>query len=205
MAPRPPPAPRLAPLLGPRLAGREAARVDEGLVQACLDAAPGYFVLTEGEPASRDAAARLLDESELDPLRRVLLLLARTGGQPLGLVDLWLDQPEPGTAHLGLLLVRERLQGQGYGAEATAALERSLAAAGYRWLRLSVGDENPGAREFWERVGFAAVGRLEGGVSLYEKPLTALARERPGARRVRRAGGGATRRCGPAPGSGPTG
>jgi len=88
-------------------------------------------------------------------------------------LDLWLHQPEPGTAHVGLLLVAERLQGQGLGAEATAALERSLGAAGFRLLRLSVGDENPGAHAFWERVGFAPIGRLDGGVTLYEKVLAA--------------------------------
>jgi RimJ/RimL family protein N-acetyltransferase len=161
----------IPPLHGPRLAGLEAERADQDRLQACLEAAPGYFLLTEGAPPAPDAAARLLDESELDPLRRVLLLASRRGGEPVGLVDLWLDQPEPGTAHLGLLLVRERLQGQGYGAEATTALERSLAQAGYSLLRLSVGDENPGARAFWERLGFAEVGRLGGGVSVFEKPL----------------------------------
>jgi phosphoglycolate phosphatase-like HAD superfamily hydrolase/ribosomal protein S18 acetylase RimI-like enzyme len=163
--------PSLPPLQGPRLAGVEAARADQGRLQACLDAAPDYFVLTEGAPAAPDAAARLLDESELDPLRRILLLAAHGEGEPLGLVDLWLDQPEPGTVHLGLLLVREGRRGRGYGAEATAALERSLAAAGFGWLRLSVGDENPEARAFWERLGFAEVGRLDRGVTVYEKPL----------------------------------
>jgi len=161
----------LPPLSGPRLGGREATRPDEAALQACLEAAPGWFELTEGGPAAPDAAARLLDEAEADPARRVLLLWSRPGGRPLGVLDLWLDQPEPGTAHVGLLLVAEAWQGQGYGAEAAAALERALAAAGYRLLRLSVGDENPGAHAFWARLGFAPIGRLDGGVTLYEKPL----------------------------------
>jgi RimJ/RimL family protein N-acetyltransferase len=71
----------------------------------------------------------------------------------------------------GLLLVPERLRHQGYGAEATAALEQALAAAGFSLLRLSVGDENPGALAFWERLGFAPVGRLDGGVTVLEKLL----------------------------------
>jgi RimJ/RimL family protein N-acetyltransferase len=161
----------LPPLDAPRLAGVEATRAEERGLQGCLEASAGYFVLTEGAPPAPDAAARLLDEAEADPCRRVFLLTARRGGAAVGVVDLWLDQPEPGTAHLGLLLVAERLQGQGLGAEATSALERSLGAAGYGLLRLSVGDENPGAHAFWERLGFAPVGRLEGGVTVYEKPL----------------------------------
>jgi RimJ/RimL family protein N-acetyltransferase len=167
MEPRPP----LPPLDAPRLTAVEATRAEAGAVQACLDGAPDYFQRTEGAPAAPDAAARLLDEAEADPQRRLLLLSARRGGRPVGVVDLWLDQPEPGTAHVGLLLVREPLQGQGYGAEAAAALERSLSRAGYRHLRLSVGDENPGAQAFWERVGYAPIGRLDGGVTLYEKAL----------------------------------
>ncbi|HET9551632.1 MAG TPA: GNAT family N-acetyltransferase [Anaeromyxobacteraceae bacterium] len=167
MDPRPP----LPPLDTPRLVAVEATRAQAAALQACLDGAPDYFERTEGAPAAPDAAERLLDEAEADPLRRVFLLSARRGGGPVGVVDLWLDQPEPGTAHVGLLLVREPLQGQGYGAEAAAALERSLARAGYRHLRLSVGDESPGAQAFWERIGYAPIGRLDGGVTVYEKPL----------------------------------
>jgi len=161
----------LPPLLAPRLAIRPAAREDEDALQAVLDGAPDYHERTEGSPATPDAAAHLLDEAEADPLRRVWLLSLKRGGAAAGLIDLWLDQPEPGTAHLGLLLVREALQAQGYGAEATAALERALAAAGYDLLRLSVGDESPGALAFWTRLGYALVGRLDGGVTLLEKPL----------------------------------
>lgn len=161
----------LPPLEGARLAGAEAGRADEARLQGCLEAAPGYFQLTEGGPPAPDAAARLLDEAEADPARRVYLLASRRGGRAVGVLDLWLDQPEPGTAHLGLLLLAEVHQGQGLGAEAAGALERSLAAAGYALLRLSVGDENPGAHAFWERVGYAPVGRLAGGVTLYEKVL----------------------------------
>jgi RimJ/RimL family protein N-acetyltransferase len=161
----------LPPLEAPRLAGAEASRADERGLQGCLEAAPGYFLLTEGAPPAADAAARLLDEAEADPARRVFLLRSRRGGAAVGVLDLWLDQPEPGTAHVGLLLLAEPLQGPGLGAEATGALERSLGAAGYALLRLSVGDENPGAHAFWARLGFAPVGRLEGGVTVYEKPL----------------------------------
>jgi RimJ/RimL family protein N-acetyltransferase len=161
----------LPPLEGPRLVGLEAAREHERRLQGCLEAAPGYFLLTEGTPAAPGAAAHLLDEAEADPTRRILLLTSRRGGRPLGVLDLWLDQPEPGTAHVGLLLLAEPHQGQGLGAEAAAALERSLAAAGYAALRLSVGDENPGAHAFWARVGYAPIGRLDGGVTLYEKVL----------------------------------
>jgi ribosomal protein S18 acetylase RimI-like enzyme len=165
LTPRPPIA-----TSGPRLSLREAGRDDQAALQACLDGAPGYHELTEGGPAAPDAAAALLDEAEVDPSRRVLLLLPHRG-PAVGLLDLWLDQPEPGTAHVGLLLIREAAQAQGWGAAATALLEQALRAAGFTLLRLSVGDENPGALAFWERLGFAPVGRLDGGVTVLEKLL----------------------------------
>ena len=75
------------------------------------------------------------------------------------------------TAQIGLLLFREACQGLGYGKETTAATEAALSRVGYRALRLSVVDENVEAKLFWERLGFAIVGRLDRGVTVYEKPL----------------------------------
>jgi len=154
-----------------RLTVAEASRAGAAALQACLDGCPDYFERTEGAAAGEDAAADLLDETEADPLRRLYLFSLKRGGAPAALLDLWLDQPEPGTAHLGLLLVREALQGQGLGGEAVAALEAALGAAGCRLLRLSVTDENRQVEGFWERLGFAPVGRLDGGVTVHEKPL----------------------------------
>jgi len=154
-----------------RLSVAEATRAAQGALQACLDGCPDYFARTDGEAAGGDAAAHLLDEAEADPLRRLYLFSLRRSGAPAALLDLWLDQPEPGTAHLGLLLVREALQGQGLGREAVAALEAALAETGCRALRLSVTDENREVEGFWARLGYASVGRLDGGVTVFEKPL----------------------------------
>lgn len=149
-------------------------------LQACLDGAPGYFELTEGAPAERDAAIQLLADAEADDQRRVFLLLAvageaersrPSGGEPLGVLDLYLHHPEPGVAHVGLLLLREAVQGRGLGRELVEALAAALATAGFTAVRASVADENASAREFWERLGFAAAGRLEQRVTVYELPL----------------------------------
>lgn len=156
---------------GPRLRALPATAAHARHLQACLDGAPGYFLSTEGSPPGPDAAERLLADAEADAQRRVFLLAPRAGGAPVGLLDLLLDYPEPATAQIVLLLFRERCQGQGYGRETTAALEAALAARGVRALRLSVVDENTGAHAFWERLGFGVVGRLERGVTVYEKVL----------------------------------
>jgi ribosomal protein S18 acetylase RimI-like enzyme len=118
----------------------------------------------------------LLADAEADADRRLLLLWPATpgqgpAGQAAGLVDLQLHWPEPGAAHVRLLLLRESLHGRGLGREATAGLELALRRDGFRALRLSVTGENGGARAFWERIGFAPVERLRAGDTLHEKLL----------------------------------
>ena len=161
----------LPPIEGARV---RAVTADARLVrqiQACLEGAPDYFARTEGGPPGADAAARLLADAEGDDLRRVYALVPLAGGPAVGVLDVYLHHPEPGVAHVALLLFREACQGLGYGKETTAALEDALVRCGFRTLRLSVGVENPEARAFWERIGFAEVGRLDRGVSVLEKRL----------------------------------
>jgi ribosomal protein S18 acetylase RimI-like enzyme len=153
---------------GSRLRAVPATAEHAAQIQACFEGAPDYFARTEGGPPGPDAARRLLADAEGDDLRRVYVLAPIAGGLPVGVLDLYLHHPEPGVAHVALLLFREACQGLGYGKETTAALEQALARAGYHTLRLSVGDENPEAKAFWERIGFAEVGRLDRGVSVYE-------------------------------------
>jgi ribosomal protein S18 acetylase RimI-like enzyme len=164
--------PELPPIEGPRVRAVLASAEQAGQLQACLEGAPDYFTLTEGAPPGPDAAERLLADASGDDLRRVYLLVPVVGGPAVGVLDLYLHHPEPGVAHVALLLFRESCQGLGYGKETTAALEEALLRGGYSALRLSVGDENPEARAFWERMGFAAVGRLDRGVTVYEKRLS---------------------------------
>jgi ribosomal protein S18 acetylase RimI-like enzyme len=155
----------------PRLVAVPATDALIGQLQACFESAPEYFARTEGRAPHRDEAARLVSDAEIDERRRVLALVPRAGGPAVGVLDLHLDYPEPGTAHLGLLLFREACQGLGYGRETTIALEAALAALGYLALRLSVADENADAKAFWERLGFAEAGRHGRDVTVYEKIL----------------------------------
>ena len=164
---------------GARVRAAEVGAGDAPALQAVLDAVRDYFVLTEGAPAPRDAARDLLAEAEADEARRVLLVAPRAGGAPVGFLDLHLHQPEPGVAHVGVLALRPEARGRGLGRDLVEALARALAAAGFVALRCSVGDENPEARAFWERVGFAEVGRLEGGVTVLERTLAPAASRSP--------------------------
>jgi len=159
------------PLDGPRLRAIRATGKHAAQIQACFEGAPDYFARQEGRPPGADAAIQLLADAEVDSHRKVYVLVPRVGGPAVGVLDLFLDYPEPRTAQIGLLLFRESCQGLGYGKETTAAVEAALASAGYRALRLSVVDENVEAKLFWERLGFATIGRLDRGVTVYEKVL----------------------------------
>jgi ribosomal protein S18 acetylase RimI-like enzyme len=155
----------------PRLTAVAASAAHVGQIQACFDGAPDYFARTDGKAPPSDAALQLLSDAEADASRRVYALVPKAGGPAVGVLDLHLDYPEPGTGHIGLLLFREACQGLGYGKETTTAVEDALRRAGYTALRLSVVDENVDAKMFWERLGFAEVGKLEDAVTVYEKPL----------------------------------
>lgn len=162
----------LPPIEGPRVRGLAATAALIPQIQACFEGAPDYFARTEGGPPGAEAAARLVADAEGDELRRVYALVPVVGGPAVGVLDVYLHHPEPKVAHVALLLFRESCQGLGYGKETTAALEEALVRRGYQTLRLSVGDENPEARAFWERIGFAEIGRLDRGVSVFEKKIS---------------------------------
>lgn len=157
----------------PRIVATAAGRADVPVLQACLDGAPDYFERLQGSRAEPDAAERLLDEAEADEARRLLVLRLRANGAAAGLLDLDLGRGGAGTAHVILLLLREAFQGLGLGAELISAAEERLRADGLALVTLAVGDENPGAREFWERMGYETAARVDRGVTLLEKRLAA--------------------------------
>jgi GNAT superfamily N-acetyltransferase len=159
----------------PRLLARPAGRNDEADLQACLDGAPEYFERMQGCAADPDSAGRLLDEAEADGARRLLILRLRRSGAAVGVLDLDLARGGTGTAHVVLLLLREGLQGMGLGAELVGATEERLRREGLEVITLAVCDEHPGARAFWERMGYAIAARVDRGVTLLEKRLQPVA------------------------------
>jgi ribosomal protein S18 acetylase RimI-like enzyme len=154
-----------------RLEARAAVDADRAALQAVLEEAPAYHDLTEGGPAAPGAAADLLADAQADGDRRLLVLWPAAGGPAAGVVDVQLHWPEPGAAHVRLLLLRESLHGRGLGREASEGLEEALRREGFRALRLSVTGGNAGARAFWERVGYGAVEHRPAGDTLHEKVL----------------------------------
>jgi len=154
-----------------RLVAVRASADDVPVLQAVLDASSDYHLLTEGAPARPGAASELFADADADEDRALWVLRLRQAPQVAGLLDVQLHWPDPGAAHVRLLLLCPTLQGRGLGKEAVRALESLLRSEGFLALRLSVPHENRPARAFWERVGFAPAAELAERVTVYEKLL----------------------------------
>ncbi|GGP26337.1 GNAT family N-acetyltransferase [Silvimonas amylolytica] len=138
------------------------AEGDEAALQAVFDAAPTYSLLVEGQLPQPDAARQALDA--LPPGvgyddKFVQLLI--DGSEVIGAVDLIRGYPDRHCAWLGLLLLVENRQRQGWGAK---AFEQVLHTA-HRWqcteMRLGVVACNTVALCFWQALGFVEIERRD--------------------------------------------
>lgn len=129
---------------------------------------PTYFNLIGMEVPSLADVERELEVLEHDPRRRASLL--EQDGEVVGYLDYKLTYPEDGAATISLLLIRESLQGQGLGARALGELEARLRGEVGRLFAVVYGD-NPVARHFWSRQGFAHLRDSGPSLSWYVKDL----------------------------------
>jgi GNAT superfamily N-acetyltransferase len=109
------------------------------------------------------------------------------GGEPVGFVMVsWDCEPQPpeiiGPWFLWKLLIDERYQGRGYGAEAVRQVAALVRAEGAAELLTSYVPEDGGPAGFYQRLGFVPTGELDSNgeviVSL-ALPATGYARRPP--------------------------
>jgi ribosomal protein S18 acetylase RimI-like enzyme len=81
-------------------------------------------------------------------------------GALIGVVELLIGHPGPTDWYVGLLLLSPEARGAGVGTTVVRDVVEHVAAAGGRALHLIVREDNPRAVGFWQRQGFALVGRL---------------------------------------------
>lgn len=81
------------------------------------------------------------------------------GDALLALLDLILDYPAKGTAHIGLFMLHPREQGRGLGSELFREIAAYLQSLGYAAIRIGVDFGNPQSLAFWEKQGFRAVSK----------------------------------------------
>jgi ribosomal protein S18 acetylase RimI-like enzyme len=103
-----------------------------------------------------------------------VMLLADLNNFPVGQV--WLDLEKPGeasTATVWAVRVLPYLQKLAIGTRLMSAAEELLLERGFTHAELTVETNNPGARRFYERLGYQVVGREKGAYS-YTTPEGAL-------------------------------
>jgi ribosomal protein S18 acetylase RimI-like enzyme len=137
----------------------------ERLCRECTD----FFELVEGQPGGTETAAEIL--GPLPPnvtsgTKRVLGI--ERGGDLIGVAELLAGFPSPNEWYIGLLLLRPDARSAGAGTTIWEILRTGMKVEGATAVRLIVQTQNPRARRFWERLGFAVekevvakVGKLE--------------------------------------------
>jgi RimJ/RimL family protein N-acetyltransferase len=93
------------------------------------------------------------------------VFVAFNGEEPVAIMGL-MRQRSGKMAHRATIImvyVRKSFRGSGIASELLQSVTDHARASGIRQLELAVTAENPGARRFYEREGFAVIGRIPGG------------------------------------------
>jgi GNAT superfamily N-acetyltransferase len=143
---------------------RAARRRDADAIWAFVQANPEYELLVSGEMPSREQALEDFFDRGPPPdmtftaLHKLLVFNKAADGEAAGLagrIDVCTDLMAAGVWHIGLFQIATADWGSGRAQALYAALEDWMMTGGAQMLRLSVADQNPRARRFWERNGYA--------------------------------------------------
>jgi len=119
---------------------------------------PTYFLSISGRSATPEAALETL--RELPPgigYHQKFVFLVQWQNQFIGVSDLILGYPDDRTAFVGLLLLDEAWQGQGFGRKAYQLIEEFVLQRNFQNIRLAVVESNP-VITFWKNNGFLEIG-----------------------------------------------
>jgi RimJ/RimL family protein N-acetyltransferase len=136
---------------------------DMALLQSLLELAPRYARITTGESVSSGAAEQLMAALPSGGnYEDKFVFAALHNGSAVGCADLIRGYPTQAFAFIGLLLIAEPLENQGYG----TAVFKELCAVASAWhscsrLRLGVLEVNQKAIRFWSSLGFVATGEVK--------------------------------------------
>ncbi len=137
-------------------------------LQAFHEANAQYWWLTHGHGPAPDDAATAFDKGPPAHMsfRAHPWSWARDRSTHaiLGQFRYVVDLMAPAVWHLGFFMIDARLYGSGFALDLYGRYEALALADGARWLRLSVVEANPRARQFWLRRGYADIKRTTGAV-----------------------------------------
>jgi RimJ/RimL family protein N-acetyltransferase len=129
-------------------------------LQKLFEAMPGYYHATTGKAAAPNEAENEFIELPPGVNRSDQFVFGIYHEDELiGCAGVLRGFRTANKAMLGLLLIGEKYQGQGYGARAYAELEKIvLTWSGIDTVRLGVIETNTAAFPFWHKMGFAENG-----------------------------------------------
>lgn len=141
---------------------RELSGTDQDLrdVQSVFDRAPGFMMRTSGRlplPTDAEDTFAALPPGMEKVTKHVFGI--HLGDEIIGCVDLIRGFPNPRTAMLGLLMLAQKSQGQGYGRQAYRQIEAiALTWPEIETMRLAVLGTNQIVVPFWRKMKFIDTG-----------------------------------------------
>jgi len=89
-----------------------------------------------------------------------LVLIIEFNEKPIGVLELYANHPNENVCYIGLLLIDEKLFGNGLGTKCYLLAEDYIRRAlGCGKIKLGISDENDASR-FWQKVGFKSNGNI---------------------------------------------
>ncbi len=134
-----------------------------------------FFQLVEGQPGGSSTAAELL--GPLAPnvsIGKKSIVGLEIGRDLIGVVELLAGFPRPNEWYVGLLLLHPDVRGAGAGTRIWEILRQWMTQEGAATVRLIVQKQNPRARRFWERQGFAVEREMVANAGKLESPVWLL-------------------------------
>lgn len=141
---------------------------------------PQYSLIVSGRlPNEADVEEILIDRPPGKDAADKFVFGVNADGEMVGCVDLIRGYPDAATAFIGLLLLMETHQGQGFGRQVLQMIEQIAPDWACTRLRIAVIVTNIAALNFWKKHGFAETGirkQVPGYIAdaiVMEKPLSA--------------------------------
>lgn len=118
---------------------------------------PDFLQLREEmAPYDLESVTRYWEAASLDPGRHILLLVLKSTGSAIGLLDFVDRSPADGKPWIGLVMIHRDHQRQGFGTEAVRSAVDFVGSQGHRGVRMAVLEANETGFAFARHLGFEA-------------------------------------------------
>lgn len=137
--------------------GRQAQDLTSAEVLPIINSNPDFIDELEGSVGKRAYTLGEIEESRRQMWRehlRVFAVRIKESGQLIGYGDVLAPHPKGQWAAIGLLVIHNNWQCEGFGREAVLAIDAMLSAESWREVEVVVFHERTRSRRFWENCGY---------------------------------------------------